>query len=171
VLHRKPRDRRFIIMVAVGLVLLLIAGLAAGRGLIRNNYYVVAQGGSIYIMRGVQGSFLGIALQEPFKVACLNGDDESKIVDVGTSCRQLKVDDLKEADRANVDAGLAGGGLDQAIQTLSELVKTSLLPVCASPPQPEIPATVTPTPSPTPTMATALPPPPPELGNDCRVAA
>ena len=61
---RKPRSRRRMIYAAVLLVLLVVAGLAVGRQMIRSNYYVAEHDGAVYIMRGVQGSFLGMALQQ-----------------------------------------------------------------------------------------------------------
>jgi protein phosphatase len=47
------------------LVLFVLAGLAVGREIVRNNYYVTQHDGTVSIMRGVQGSFLGYQLQEP----------------------------------------------------------------------------------------------------------
>ena len=48
------------------LVLVVLAGLAVGREIVRSNYYVTEHEGTVSIMRGVQGSFLGFALQEPY---------------------------------------------------------------------------------------------------------
>ena len=53
------------------LVLVVLAGLAVGSEIIRNNYYVTQHDGTVSIMRGVQGSFLGIQLQEPYLLGCL----------------------------------------------------------------------------------------------------
>ena len=64
------------IFVAVLLVLLVLAGLAVGRFIIRSNYYVAEYDGAVYIMRGVQGSFLGMPLQQPFRLACLDSRNE-----------------------------------------------------------------------------------------------
>ena len=61
-----PRSRRRMFMAAVLLVLVVLAGLAIGRGIVRSNYYVGQHDGTVAIMRGVQGSFLGVALQEPY---------------------------------------------------------------------------------------------------------
>src|SRR4051794_39078244 len=60
---RKPRSRRRILFGAVFLLVLILAGLAVGRMVIQNNYYVAERDGSVYIMRGVQGSFAGMPLQ------------------------------------------------------------------------------------------------------------
>jgi protein phosphatase len=153
---RKPRSRRKMIYAAVLLVLLVLAGLAVGRMMIRSNYYVAEHDGAVYIMRGVQGSFLGMPLQQPFRVACLVGRSDLKIIGVDddrTGCQSLKVGDLRESERAQVSAGLPAGSVDDAIRQLQELGQTSLLPICA-PPKPATPTT-------TPTKTVAPPPPPP----------
>jgi len=49
-----------------------VAGLLIGRAVIRTNYYVTAHGGTVAIMRGVQGSILGVPLQEPYLLGCLD---------------------------------------------------------------------------------------------------
>jgi serine/threonine protein phosphatase PrpC len=188
---RKPRSRRRMIYAAVLLVLLVVAGLAVGRQMIRSNYYVAEHDGAVYIMRGVQGSFLGMALQQPFRIACLDGRADLKIIGVDddrSGCQLLKVGDLRESERAQVSAGLPAGTVDDAIRQLKELGQTSLLPVCAprtptttttttttsaAPPQPAPPTPgLTPTPPPrpstdspspeTPATVTAPAPPPPE---------
>jgi protein phosphatase len=178
------------IYAAVLLVLLVVAGLAVGRQMIRSNYYVAEHDGAVFIMRGVQGSFLGMALQQPFRIACLDGRDDLKIIGVDddrSGCQLLKVGDLRESERAQVSAGLPAGTVDDAIRQLKELGQTSLLPVCAprtptttttrtssaAPPQPAPPTPgLTPTPPPrpstdspspeTPATVTAPAPPPPE---------
>src|SRR5690349_22176767 len=61
----KPRSRRRLIIAAILLVLVVLAGLAIGREIVRSNYYVSQHEGTVSIMRGVQGSFLGLSLQEP----------------------------------------------------------------------------------------------------------
>ena len=160
--------------------------------MIRSNYYVAEHDGAVYIMRGVQGSFLGMALQQPFRIACLDGRADLKIIGVDddrSGCQLLKVGDLRESERAQVSAGLPAGTVDDAIRQLKELGQTSLLPVCAprtpttttatttttsaAPPQPAPPTPgLTPTPPPrpstespspeTPATVTAPAPPPPE---------
>ena len=62
-------------------------------------------------MRGVQGSFLGIALQEPFLLGCLNARNELSLIGAGQSrdnldCRMLGVNDMRPSERAQVIAGL-----------------------------------------------------------------
>jgi protein phosphatase len=141
------------IYAAVLLVLLVLAGLAVGRMMIRSNYYVAEHDGAVYIMRGVQGSFLGMPLQQPFRIACLDDRNDLKVIGVDdnrSGCQLLKVGDLRESERAQVTAGLPTGSVDDAIRQLKELGQTSLLPICAPP-----------TPTTTPTTTASVPPPPP----------
>lgn len=156
---RKPRSRRRMIFVALLLLVLVLAGLAVGRMVIKNNYYVADRDGSVHIMRGVQGSFLGMPLQQPFQVACL--DARNSITNIGVDdsragCKPLKVADLRESERAQVTAGLPGGTLDEAIRQLRELAPSSVLPIC-------LPAatktTQTPTPPPSPSPSSTPPAP------------
>jgi protein phosphatase len=161
--QRKPLSRRLIAFGAVGLAILVIAGLLIVRSAMRSNYYVAVQDPMVYIMRGVPGSFLGITLADPFQVACLNRRGEFTLVVVADhprdDCRPLKVDDLNAPGQLQVRSGLPQtGSLDEARQSLDRLVTSSLLPICASAPPP------------TPT-ATTLPSPTPGRGMDCRVAA
>ena len=90
---RAPRSRRRMFIAAALLILVVLAGLAIGREIVRSNYYVAANDGTVSIMRGVQGSFLGIALQEPFTVGCLNDRNELSLISPGESrdnCRLLE---------------------------------------------------------------------------------
>lgn len=153
---KKPRSRRRMIITAVLLVLVVAAGLFIGRMMIRSNYYVAEHDGAVYIMRGVQGSILGIPLQETFRVGCLDGRSELRIMGVDddrANCQLLEVADLRESERAQVTAGLPAGSVDDAIRQLRNLGTTSLLPVCAPP----APRTTTPPPPP-PTTSTGTTP-------------
>jgi protein phosphatase len=157
---RKPRSRRRMLYAAVLLVLLVIAGLAVGRFMLRSNYYVAEHDGAVYIMRGVQGSFLGMPLQQPFRIACLDARNDLKIIgvdDARSGCQLLKVGDLRESERAQVSAGLPTGSVDDAIRQLNELGQTSLLPICA-PPKPTTSSTPPP-PPPTPPSPSLQPSP------------
>ncbi|MDP9168744.1 MAG: protein phosphatase 2C domain-containing protein, partial [Actinomycetota bacterium] len=118
---KKPRNRRKFIFGALLLLVLVLAGLAVGRMVLQNNYYVAERNGSVHIMRGVQGSFLGMPLQQPFQIACL--DSRNSITNIGVDdnragCQPLEVADLRESERAQVTAGLPGGTLDEAIRQL-----------------------------------------------------
>lgn len=154
---KKPRSRRTMIFVALLLLVLVLAGLAVGRTVIQNNYFVAESDGSVYIMRGVQGSVAGMSLQEKFQIACL--DSRNSITNIGVDdarggCKPLQVSDLRESERAQVTAGLPGGTLDEAIRQLRELAQSSVLPICL--PASARTTTSTPPPSPSPT-----PPAPP----------
>ncbi|OMC02470.1 serine/threonine protein phosphatase [Mycobacterium sp. NS-7484] len=158
---RRPRSRRRILIAVVLLVLVILAGLAIGREIIRNNYYVAAHDGTVSIMRGVQGSFLGVSLQEPYRLGCLNDRNELSLIGADEDqnrrdCRLMAVDDMRPSERAQVVAGLPGGSLDDAFEQISSLARSSVLPVCAprtatttSKPSP------TPSPSPSPTTTAA----------------
>ena len=133
---RRPRSRRRMIMAAVLLALVVLAGLAIGREIIRSNYYVGQHDGTVAIMRGVQGSFLGVALQEPYLLGCLNPRDELSLISVeqprdNMGCRMLGVNDMRPSERAQVMAGLPAGTLDDAIAQMEELARSSVLPTCA----------------------------------------
>ncbi|MGE2738036.1 PP2C family protein-serine/threonine phosphatase, partial [Mycolicibacterium vaccae] len=157
----RPRSRRRIYIAAAVIVLFVLAGLAVGREIIRNNYYVTEHDGTVSILRGVQGSFLGYPLQEPYLLGCLNSRNELSLISAGQSrddldCRLLAVGDIRPSERAQVIAGLPSGSLDDAIRQIEELARTSLLPVCAprptATPRPVPPTTPQPT-----TSGTAAP--------------
>jgi PPM family protein phosphatase len=164
---RRPRSRRRIIMAAALLVLVVLAALAVGRAMIRSNYYVSEHDGTVSIMRGVQGSFLGYPLQQPYLLGCLNDRNELSLISFDQShdkldCHLLGVNDLRPSERAQVIAGLPTGSLDNAISQINELAHSSVLPLCA-PPAPPPPATTSrPPPSPiaTPPAPGQIPSPP-----------
>ena len=178
--------RRMVFVIAV-VALVVLAGLAIGRWIIRNNYYVAEYNGMVSIVRGIQGSLLGISLHEPYLVACVNARNELSLISYGQSgghndCQLMTLQDLNPAGQAQVQAGLPGGTLDQAESQLRKLLADSLLtcppPRATSPPglpaappspppEPSVttsPASTTPpsTPStsPTPSRATTSPAPP-----------
>jgi protein phosphatase len=151
-LERKPRSRRRMFIAAVLVVLVVLAGMAVGREIVRSNYYVTEHAGTVSIMRGVQGSFLGLALQEPYLLGCLNARNELSLISAGQAqdnldCRMLSVNDMRPSERAQVVAGLPSGTLDDAISQIEELARSSVLPTCA----PRIPTPTTTT-SPTPQL-------------------
>ncbi|MBX7449032.1 protein phosphatase 2C domain-containing protein [Mycolicibacterium sp. 3033] len=171
----RPRSRRRIYLAVAVLVLAVLAGLAVAREIVRNNYYVSEHDGAVSILRGVQGSFLGISLQEPYLVGCLNARNELSLISAdqpqdNLGCRPLAVGDMRPSERAQVVAGLPSGTLDDAIGQIEELARSSVLPVCAAPtpatssrPAPSPSTTTTPgspVPGPnTPTSTTATPAP------------
>jgi protein phosphatase len=148
----RPRSRRRMFIAAAVLVLVVLAGLAVGREIVRNNYYVSDHDGTVSIMRGVQGSFLGVSLQEPYLLGCLNARDELSLISADQSrdtldCRLLSVGDMRPSERAQVIAGLPSGTLDDAIGQIEELAHSSVLPVCASRTPTPRPTTTTPPPT------------------------
>ncbi|MGA8545819.1 MAG: protein phosphatase 2C domain-containing protein [Mycobacterium sp.] len=193
---RPRRSRRRLAIGAALIVLLVLAGLAIGRTIIRNYYYVAAYNGTVSIMQGIQVSVLGVPLHQPYSQGCLNSRNQLSVVRYGQAsgnrdCQPMKLSDLAESARAQVGAGLPAGTLDQANAQLRRLSTESLLPLCpperaqspptATPPptpattQPSQPGASTPaqipaTPSPTPVAPTltTLTPPPPQPGTDCR---
>ena len=125
------------VIAAVLLVLVVLSGLAIGREIVRSNYYVTEHDGTVSIMQGVQGSFLGLALQEPYLLGCLNARNELSLIRAGQStdnldCRMLGVNDMRPSERAQVVAGLPSGTLDEAISQIEELARSSVLPTCAA---------------------------------------
>jgi protein phosphatase len=200
-LSRPPRSRRRKFVIAMLLLILLAAALMIGRAIVRTNYYVTAYGNTVAIMRGVQGSILGLPLQEPYLLGCL--DSRGDLVQISfsqsgdkLSCRLMTLQDLRPPARQQVSNGLPAGALDDAIIQLRNLARDSLLPPCPSrsatgktgdggsapsrAPDPG-PAPTGPRPGPaqrTPTSGvphlptlTNLPPAPPEPGTDCRAAS
>jgi len=150
----QPRSRRPIVIAAAVVVVVVLAGLAIGREIVRNNYYVSDHDGTVSILRGVQGSFLGVSLQEPYLLGCLNARDELSLISANQpldslGCGLLAVEDMRPSARAQVIAGLPSGSLDDAISQIEELARSSVLPVCVPP---------TPT-SAAPSTASATPPP------------
>ncbi|MGB3477479.1 MAG: serine/threonine protein phosphatase, partial [Mycobacterium sp.] len=183
-------------LVAALLLALLGAGLLVGRAVVRTNYYVTAYGGTVAIMRGVQGSILGVPLQEPYLLGCL--DSKGELVQISfsqsgdkLSCRLMTLQDLRPPARQQVSNGLPAGTLDDAITQLRNLARDSLLPPCPhgttagtsstpsrTPAPGLVPTGPRPGPPPPPTSGksrlptlTNLPPAPPEPGTDCRAAS
>ena len=174
-----PPSRRRNVLIAAVLGLLVLAGVLGGRHIINSYYYVSAHEGDVAIMRGIQGSFLGVALQKPYQLGCINGRSELSQISFGQAdtpldCNLMEVGDLRPSERAAVTAGLPAGSLDDAIAQLRNLARDSLLPVCAPPPPPRAPAPApaeTPRTSAEPAPIVNLPVPQQKPGTDCRAAA
>lgn len=159
----RPRHRRRIGITAAVLVLVLLAGLAVGRAIVRNYYYVGGHDGTVAVMRGVQGSFLGFSLQEAYLLGCLNDRAELSLISAdqapgGLDCRLLAVNDMRPSAREQVLAGLPSGTLDDAISQIEELSRSSVLPVCA-PATPTSTAPRTPAATPRPSRPSTTSPP------------
>jgi protein phosphatase len=173
----RPRWSRRKMFLAVALaVLLVFAGLTVGWWVIQRNYYVAEYSGKISIVRGIQGTLLGVPLQQPYLVGCLNTRNELSLVSYGQSgghsnCQLMTLQDLRRPGQVQVQTGLPGGSLDQAESQLRQLLAEYLLPICpppraTSPPgspaprsgTPESGTTASPAP-PTPSSSSASPPP------------
>jgi serine/threonine protein phosphatase PrpC len=188
--------RRMAIGIALG-VLLVLSSLAIGWTIIRSYYYVTGYDGAVTIMRGIQGSMLGVPLQTPYQQGCLNSRGELSQISYAQSrnrlsCHLLKLSDLRPSARAQVAAGLPAGSLDEAIKQLRDLAGSgSLLPLCPPPAAAPTPPTTSQTPAPgdssappqtpeapgggprptTPSPQSTPLPPSPQPGIDCRTAA
>ncbi|OBJ50842.1 PP2C family serine/threonine-protein phosphatase [Mycobacterium sp. 1423905.2] len=148
---RSKWSRRRTLLIVALLVLLVLAGLAIGRAVIRNNYYVADDHGVVSIMRGIQGSLLGMSLHDPYRVGCLDNRNQLIVTEPGqtgghTACRLMKLQDLRAPERAQVQAGLPSGSFEDAQRQLRDLAANSLLPLCpspgaTSPPEPSAPST------------------------------
>jgi hypothetical protein len=159
--RRQRWSRRRMAIVVTLMVLLVLAGLGIGRAIIRSNYYVADYNGMVSILRGIQGSLLGMSLHEPYLIGCLNARNELSLISFSQShghldCRLMQLQDLRPPERAQVQAGLPAGTLDGAIGQLRELSANSLLPPCpppraTSPPGPQAPTTTGSTTEPNPT--------------------
>lgn len=192
---RPRRSRRRIIIGLALIALLALAGLAIGRTIVRNYYYVADSNGVVTIMQGIQASILGMHLHQPYSQGCINNRNELSVIRYGQpggthNCQPMKLSDLAESARAQVAAGLPVGTLEQANAQLRRLATESLLPVCPSahakspapkphpppttshkpePPLPGVPPPRAPTKS-APTH-TSIPPSSPQPGVECRAAA
>jgi protein phosphatase len=149
--RRSRWSRRRMAVVVTLVVLLVLAGLGIGRAIIRSNYYVAEYNGMVSILRGIQGSLLGMSLHEPYLIGCLNARNELSLISSSQTgghldCRLIQLQDLRAPERAQVQAGLPAGTLDDAIGQLRRLSANSLLPPCpppraTSPPGPPAPST------------------------------
>jgi PPM family protein phosphatase len=153
--------RRLAIGIAL-LVLLLLAGVAIGRTVVRGYYYVADYNDTVTIMRGIRGTVLGLGLQEPWLVGCFNGSN-APYGQAGKQpgCQPLKMANLSQSSQELVKTGLPYADLDGAKKQLQ-----GLFPACppASSPSPAKPPDSSPalTPStsgaPSPPSASAAPP-------------
>ncbi|BBX98963.1 protein phosphatase 2C domain-containing protein [Mycobacterium lacus] len=163
--HRPRWSRRRTFLVVAVAVLVVLAGLAIGRAIVRNNYYVAEYNGMVSIVRGIQGSLLGMSLHEPYLIGCLSARNELSLISSSQTgghldCHLMKLQDLRPSERAQVQAGLPTGSLDNAISQLRDLASNSLLPPCpppraTSPPGP--PTTTNPSGTPQPNVTSAPP--------------
>ncbi len=146
---------------AFALALLVLLGVAATGSLlwVRTQYYVGADNGQVVIFRGVDGSILGIPLASVAENSCQVGTEAA------SGCTPLAVNDLVQAARDQVTAGITASSLEDARVVMLRL-SGRLLPICNTTPPattpPSSPAGVSPitTPSPTPSSSVASATPP-----------
>ncbi len=148
---RRPRwPRRRMAIVITLVVLLALAGVGIGRAIIQKNYYVAEYNGMVAILRGIQGSLLGMSLHEPYLIGCLDARNELSLIPPSQSgghlgCHLMQLQDLRVPERAQVQAGLPTGTLDNAKGQLRQLSTNSLLPPCPPPRATSPPASQAPT--------------------------
>ncbi len=161
----RPRWSRSRLAIALTVVVLLVlAGVAVGRWVIRSNYYVAEYSGFVALMRGIQGSLLGISLNEPYLVGCLNARNELSLINYSQSgeplnCHVMKLQDLPSPERAQVQGVIPAGSLDEAEAQLRTLSAKALLP-CPPPRATSPPTDVSgaPEPNATPLPTSSTPP-------------
>lgn len=172
----RPRWSRRKMFLAVALaVLVVFAGLTVGWWVIQRNYYVAEYSGKISIVRGIQGTLLGVPLQQPYLVGCLNTRNELSLVSYGqsgghSSCQLMTPQDLRRPGQVQVQTGLPGGSLDQAESQLRQLLAEYLLPICPPPRATSPPASPTPR-SGTPESGTTAAPAPPTTSSSSAIPA
>ncbi|MDF3310965.1 PP2C family protein-serine/threonine phosphatase [Rhodococcus sp. T2V] len=153
---KKKRHRMWWAALALGLIVVVAVAAFVGRALVRNNYYVGADGERVTVLRGVPGSVLGYSLHEANLVGCVSDSGDLTLMSPTESpngCTILEVDDLQPSAREQVRAGLPSGKLDDARNQMTRLAQNDLLPVCES--ESAATTTTTPAPSPVPTPAPA----------------
>ncbi|MFC9362535.1 PP2C family protein-serine/threonine phosphatase [Rhodococcus sp. NPDC057014] len=153
---KKKRHRMWWAALALGLIVVVAVAAFVGRALVRNNYYVGADGERVTVLRGVPGSVLGYSLHEANLVGCVSDSGDLTLMSPTESpngCTVLEVDDLQPSAREQVRAGLPSGKLDDARNQMTRLAQNDLLPVCES--ESATTTTTTPAPSPVPAPAPA----------------
>ncbi len=160
----KVSRRRLAIVIAL-VVLLVLAGLAIGRTVVRGYYYVADYHDTVTIMRGIRGSVLGMTLQEPWLVGCFNGSNEP-YGQAGRvpGCQPLKLTNLSQSSQELVKTGLPYADLDGAKKQLQGLISTC--PPAA--PVPVKPPTTSQNPPPSGSAAPSASALPPETGEPAK---
>lgn len=163
----EPKSKRLRwIVLAVALVLAVGIGLIVGYKMIRSNYYVGADNGSVVILRGLPGTVLGWSVHDVDLVGCVNKTGQLTLAVPGSDqpagCLPLKVDDLEQTGRDQVERGLPPGSLEKAKDQMEVLAQRELLPACvkASTPSPQ-PSTPAPQPAASPEPGAPAPEPAP----------
>ncbi|GAA5046639.1 serine/threonine phosphatase PstP [Nocardia callitridis] len=144
------------ILLATALVVAVCVGLAVGYKMIRSNYYVGADHDAVVVLRGLPGSILGYSIHDVNLVGCVTRTGDLTLVEPDAEfpakCTELKMADLKQTGRDQVDSGLPPSSLDKAKDSMKVLAQRELLPPCqtrtTAAPQPGIVPPGEPTPPP-----------------------
>ncbi|HEX3785225.1 MAG TPA: PP2C family serine/threonine-protein phosphatase [Pseudonocardiaceae bacterium] len=122
----KPKKRRLLRGLIITLIVLIVlgGGAFATRYWVLSQYYVgEASNTEIAIFQGVRGSVLGISLNRQVQGSCTPG----------APCDEIKLDDLNQSARLNVQAGIPATSLADAQATLQRLRTQQVLPECPKP--------------------------------------
>ncbi|RDI18814.1 PP2C family protein-serine/threonine phosphatase [Lentzea flaviverrucosa] len=150
----KRKKRNAIKAFAIIFVLLLLTGVVAvgGKLWLNTQFYVGAtETGQVAIFRGLNGSVLGFKLSSKVEDSCPPGS---------TGCTPITLNDLQEAGRKTITAGIrSDNGLDGARAAVRLLRTEHMLPLCK-----DTSSTST-TPSTTPSTPSSTPNTPPVNGS------
>ena len=130
------RRRRWLrpLLVTCGVLVVLVGIVIAGRWWVFNHYYIgVNQANDVVIFQGTPGSAAdALALNRQVEGSC-GGNSAS-------SCKQIGLNDLQQAQRLDVANGSTkADSLQSAQQAMHRLRMTALLPVCEKPKPPPPP--------------------------------
>ncbi|MCG8921731.1 PP2C family serine/threonine-protein phosphatase [Lentzea sp. CC55] len=121
----KRKKRNALKAFAIIFVLLLLAAVVAvgGKLWLNTQYYVGATAdGQVAIFRGLNGSVLGFKLSSKVEDSCPPGS---------TGCTPITLNDLQEAGRKTITAGIrSDNGLDGARAAVRLLRTEHMLPLC-----------------------------------------
>lgn len=157
----KRKKRNAIKAFAIIFVLLLLTGVVAvgGKLWLNTQFYVGAtETGQVAIFRGLNGSVLGFKLSSKVEDSCPPGS---------TGCTPITLNDLQEAGRKTITAGIrSDNGLDGARAAVRLLRTEHMLPLCKDTSSTSTTPSTTPsTPSSTPSTPPANGSPNPETGS------
>ncbi len=126
--EQKPHKRKWLRALIITLIVLVVLGGGAfgTQYWVLSQYYVGAANNSeIAIFQGVRGSVLGFSLNREVQGSCTPGQV--------AGCEQIKLDDLNQSARLNVQAGIPATSLADAQATLQRLRTQQVLPECPKP--------------------------------------